>query len=252
MKIKFLVSIVLLFVFHTMQAQDGNVRINRRAIVSVAPLSFAKISGQLKLRAEYAISARKSLTLTVGIPKKVTLPKNFGDYLVTNEQGNAVISDAASNFKLSSILIDYRVYKASKGALRGFYYAPYLNFRKGNMVLVVPNTEFNYEETFSGSGTTFGGGINLGVNWLIKNRVSIDWTFLSLGLQSINTIGSYNTTDSTVDVQRYTDDVERNIAKLPLIGKKFKVAADGDNVSVKLKNLLFPDGAMRLTIGVAF
>jgi hypothetical protein len=248
---KFILFTLFLLVFQTAYSQDATPT-KRRAIISVAPLSLAKSSGQVKLRGEYVINARKSATLTIGIPKKLTLPSNFGDYLVTNDQGNATISDAASNTKLFSTLLDFRFYKASKGAPRGFYYAPYFKFLKGNMDLVIPNTDLNYTETFSATGASLGAGLNLGVNWLIKNRVSIDWTFLALGFQSVTSTGTYNTTDPNINVQEYTDDVVRNLERIPLIGSKFKVAADGDNVSIKLKNQFLPDGAMRLTIGVAF
>jgi Protein of unknown function (DUF3575) len=249
---KFILFTLFLLVFQTVDAQDATTSAKRRAIISIAPLSLAKSSGQVKLRGEYVINARKSATLTIGIPKKLTLPSNFGDYLITNDQGNAKISNAASNTKLFSTLLDFRFYKASKGAPRGFYYAPYLKFLKGNMDLVIPYTDLNYTETFSATGISLGAGLNLGVNWIIKNRVSIDWTFLSLGLQSVTSTGSYNTTEPDVNVQEYTDDVVRNLGRIPLIGNKFKVAADGDNVSIKLKNQFLPDGAMRLTIGVAF
>jgi hypothetical protein len=252
MNLKFLLSLIILLVFQQAYAQEVKEKPARKVIISFAPATLAKISSQIKLRGEYVISARKSATLTFGIPKKVTLPKNFGDYFVTNDNGNAVISDAASKIKMFGAMLDYRFYKASKGAPRGFYYAPYFKFLKGDMKLVIPNTEFNYTETLIGNGVALGAGLNLGVNWLIKDRVSIDWTFLSLGFQTVNSTASYNTTDPTVDVQRYTDDVVRNLAKIPLIGKKFKVTADGDNVAVKLKNQFLPDGAMRLTIGVAF
>jgi Protein of unknown function (DUF3575) len=249
---KFILFTLFLLVFQTVDAQDANTTTKRRAIISIAPLSLAKFSGQVKVRGEFVINARKSVTLTIGIPKKLTLPSNFGKYLVTNDEGNAKISDAASNTKLFSMLLDFRFYKASKGAPRGFYYAPYLKFLKGDMDLVIPNTVLNYTETFSATGVSLGAGLNLGVNWIIKNRVSIDWTFLSLGFQSLTTTGSYNTTEPDVNVQEYTDDVVRNLGRIPLVGNKFKVAADGDNVSIKMKNQFLPDGAMRLTIGVAF
>jgi hypothetical protein len=249
---KLLIIALLLAVFQTVNAQDASTTTKRRAIISIAPLSLVKFSGQVKVRGEYVISARKSATLTIGIPKKLTLPSNFGDYLATNDAGNAKISNAASNTKLFSTLLDFRFYKARKGAPCGFYYAPYLKFLKGNMDLVIPYTDLNYTETFSATGVSIGAGLNLGVNWLIKNRISIDWTFLALGLQNVTTTGSYNTTESGVNVQEYTDDVVRNFGRIPLIGNKFKVAADGDNVSVKMKNQFLPDAAMRLTIGVAF
>jgi hypothetical protein len=249
---KFILFTLFLLVFQTANAQDVSTVTKRRAIISIAPLSLAKFSGQVKLRGEYVINARKTATLTVGIPKKLTLPSNFGEYLVTSDQGNATISDAASNTKLFSTLVDFRFYKASKGAPRGFYYAPYFKFLKGDMDLVIPNTDLNYTETISATGASLGAGLNLGVNWLIKNRVSIDWTFLALGFQSVTSTGKYNTTDPSVNVEEYKDDVVRNLERIPLIGSKFKVAADGDNVSIKLKNQILPDGAMRLTIGVAF
>jgi hypothetical protein len=253
MKLKYLLSLGLLVIFQWVQAQETAVtRPARKAIISIAPLSLSKSSGQLKLRGEYVLNARKSATLTIGIPKKLKLPSNFGDYLVTSEQGNSVITDAASTSKLFSALVDFRFYKASKGAPRGFYYAPYLRLLKGSMDLSIENEEFNFTERLKGYGYMIGGGINLGVNWLIKNRVSIDWTFLALGFQAANGTFSYSTTDPTVDLQRYTDDVVRNLGKIPLIGSKFKVAAAGDYVAVSLKNQLLPDAAMRLTIGVAF
>ncbi|HEX8657421.1 MAG TPA: DUF3575 domain-containing protein [Hymenobacter sp.] len=85
-----------------------------------------------------------------------------------------------TDFSGFSITPEYRFFLTGE-AMQGFYIGPFVRYQNYNL---------SSEDTFSGSGqqneatlSTFGGGINLGYQWIFKQRIVLE-PFLRTGYSS--------------------------------------------------------------------
>ena len=101
------------------------------------------------------------------------------------------------NIRMSgfSVTPEFRFYtSSSKEAPRGFYLAPYLRYQnltfKGEYTKSYTSNDYPLEAKhtghFNGKGnySVMAAGCQLGVQWLIADRFSIDWSFFGIGLGS--------------------------------------------------------------------
>lgn len=170
------------------------------------------------------------------------------------------INDVQSKLTGFSITPEYRIYAKKRGAPRGFYFAPYLRYAKYQLKLqddidVEGNdgTTETVAAEIKGDWTAIGAGLQLGVQWVIKNRVTIDWSFLGLGVNR-TTIGVLVRTDyEDVDYEATAADIEQDIAdeNIPVIGDKLKVEAGEDFIKGELPVFL-PALRSSLTVGFWF
>ncbi len=84
--------------------------------------------------------------------------------------GIAYTGWASDNFdiRIRGLMItpEYRLYFGQYGAMEGFYIAPYLRY--SNLKVK------NFEETSSGVLRSYGGGLNVGYQFVFKNIVTLD------------------------------------------------------------------------------
>lgn len=149
-----------------------------------------------------------------------------------------------------SIAPEYRFYTGTQEALRGFYVAPYLKYSRYGV-----NAVGDYDGTdgdVAAKLSTIGGGIQLGAQWLINDRVSIDWSFFGIGVNRHTLNLRLESDDREVDFQSLEDDFDATLAELPdFISKKIQTESGDDFISTKAP-FLFPALRSSLSIGYAF
>lgn len=165
--------------------------------------------------------------------------------------------DKGTPWQLSgfSVSPEFRVYGKKKGAPRGFYFAPYLNYAKHQ--LSVRDVEIEepepIEANLEADWTAIGAGVQLGVQWVIKNRVTIDWGFLGLGV-NYTTLNVWVQSDlDEVNYEETARELEQDIKEenIPLIGDKLEFSAGEDFIEATLPVFL-PALRSRLTVGFWF
>jgi len=146
---------------------------DRRNIVKLNLPNLA--FGNITLNYERILSARNSVALNVGFirPQK---PISF-----INDAFNTDESISAPEFSGITATGEYRFYSKKKGAGRGFYFAPYARYANHKL-------DFNadIQDNFTNVVTqlsAIGLGRQIGMQWLIKDRIVIDWGILGLAAQ---------------------------------------------------------------------
>ena len=212
---KLLLSLFFISLFASSFAQE---RYNRDLIVKWAPGSLA--SGKLTIAGEYNFKKKHSVELVIGIPKEKT---HHFEY-----DGNT--SDLG--IKAFSALAGYRYYLGRKD-VSGFYvepYAKYLHHQASGVLIGTLNGETAMFETrtdYKGIGV----GAQLGVQFLIAKKVSLD--FFLLGPEANSSKFSTIATDvassipwTYVEASEAEQDVKDVLKNIPLVGKKIEVTVD--------------------------
>jgi hypothetical protein len=146
---------------------------------------FALATQNISLQYERALHKNISLALQVGFTPTHDLTSVINDQIAT--ASNNVIHD----IKISGVSItpEFRWYpgkKVEKQAPRGFYLSAYLRYAKYTANAFYTYKDSSYYPLFVKDvpGTTsisysgIGTGLMLGYQWVISNRVSIDWWIL--------------------------------------------------------------------------
>lgn len=149
---------------------------------------------------------------------------------------------------------ELRFYTGDKEGPRGFYIGPRLNFSSYTATLKGSHTYGSApvktsEDKIVINYTNVGLGVQMGYQWLINDKVSIDWGFLGAGL-GLGTITGTGTTDDTGQLQKWADDANSYTQSNALL-KSLGVNKDGTSLTVRGSNV-FPSFRSSLTIGYAF
>ncbi len=203
--------------------------------------------GKIGLFGEFNFKHRKSVTLAVGIPTNKTLTYELDD------------EDESISMKTFSIMGSYRMYLGKKD-MSGFYFEPYVKYLKNDATTTI-NSDLNGTPTDYATTSTYKGvgvGLQLGVQFLIANRVVIDMFFLGPEANSsrhqvvMHDITSSGPWDAQ-ETQEAEQEIEDSIGDLPIIGDKLEVVVDPNarTVSSDFKGFL-PGFRAGLSIGVRF
>jgi len=221
--------------------------------INLFSLPFRSLSVQY----ERGLNARMSVSLGARLMPKGPLPfqsslRNSMDVETgdTTDAGLDFINNASvSNWAITP---EFRYYFGKK-PLNGFYVAPFL--RVGSYGI---DWNYNYELNdgtqkavhLKGRGSAISGGVLLGAQWHLGERLLLDWWIL--GPQ----YGSYNIRLEAIgDFSDLTDaekkDLETTIEGIGYSGNKFEAAVT--NTSVKATNRLgFPGLRTGFCIGFTF
>lgn len=122
--------------------------------------------------------------------------------------------------KLSALgnITEFRIYSKKKGPLKGFYFGPYLSgvFYKLQSPAVPVTFKDDNGVEFKGDVSTvvklnfIGGGLQMGVQGMIKDIFVIDWNILGVGFASVGLKGGIEATNTSAnfDFRNYTKDVD--------------------------------------------
>ena len=104
-----------------------------------------------------------------------------------------------------AVVPEYRYYFGANGAPKGFYAGAYARYRTRNL-----NASGNFGTDVEVEGKVnlrnFGGGIGCGAQWLINDKIAIDWYILGIGYNSFGLKATIKPTDPD-DFEQLKQDV---------------------------------------------
>jgi len=210
-----------------------------------APASLA--AGKVTIGSEFNFKRKNSIELFIGIPVSTTR-----DFEYDGKKNDM-------HFKAFSILGGYRRYLGKKPS-SGFYFEPFVKYLKheGSGILESNltgeiarfNTITNYE--------SFGAGLQLGIQFIIAKRVSLDLFFLgpeanSAKFTSSSTDIANNLPWTFVQAHEAEDEIKDATKEIPLIGDKIEVTVNQNKKTVYTKYEGFLPGVrVGASIGIRF
>jgi len=199
--------------------------------------------GNVSLNYERTFSDSRAASLTAGllIPRK--LPSLIYDNISDDNW------DADNKLSGFFIMPEFRFYPSYKIAPEGFYIAPFLRFNY--YTLDISGDFDDVTADIKGKFTGFGGGVQFGMHWIIKERVSIDFYMAGIGLYYDNLSLRFESDDPDVDYDELGNDVEVDVTGIPVIGEKTEIEVGSDYVDAK-SSFLFPGFRSGLSIGIVF
>ncbi len=199
--------------------------------------------GNITLNYERILSARNSVALNVGFirPQK---PIGF-----INDAFNTDESISAPEFSGITATGEYRFYGKNKGAGRGFYFAPYARYANHKLTF---NTDI--QDNFTNVATQLsavGLGGQIGMQWLVKDRVVIDWGILGLAAQWYTSKTTYTSPlGEEINFEEIKADLIAEIDDSP-ISNKLEFTTTENSLEAKLP-FLFGGARTYLSVGYKF
>ncbi len=237
------ISLFLLGIFSSILgfSQKNNVKIG------LGGLLYQKIN----LNYERVLTKKTSLQLHAGFLVPISMPTSLLEGLGNGTAGSS------GEIKGNSLALEYRIYSGKKDVPRGFYFAPYARYSNMSMNF---NTNFDYDNSgttinlpisATGGVRTIAGGFQLGVQWLIKSRVSIDWSIFGLGVASHKISIDMTHGSDVADFTQISGDIEQDFKDIPVVGSRVGVTSSKNNFNVTAPFLML-DVRSGLSLGVAF
>jgi hypothetical protein len=203
--------------------------------------------GKISLSGEYNFKKKRSVTFYIGVPVETSSRWNIEDEKRT------------ITMKTFSLMGGYRMY-LGKGAMRGLYFEPYLKYlgNKGSFTYVdtesIDSTTYLLSSDLNGVGV----GAQLGVQFLIAKRVTLDFFFLgpeaNLSRWDIALQDQGNYSWDALDAAEAKDIMDDIVDDLPgMISNHVEtsVNASSKTVSAKYDGIL-PGIRFGISLGVRF
>jgi hypothetical protein len=197
---------------------------------------------------ERLISPKNSVILGIGIPTNQSFNGKFG-----SEPSSEIKNDKLGTMHIRAA---FRHYTGKSMLPKGFYFEPYLKYQNINGKMTYTGVDESTKKTHTGdfdiSLNSVNAGFQLGAQFLIAKRVSLDLYFLGLeaGFLSGNTSA---TIDNTEDATNMKNDIKDALVDFPsIIANKLTVTQSGNKVNVNAKNLMYPWLRSGISIGIAF
>lgn len=218
------------------------------------------LTGMYTLSQERAINERMSIQTTFRF-----MPSRSNSFV--DQSDNVTYQDEQydpfKNPKLSGFgnFTELKIYKESNGALNGFYWGPYVHFTTYTV-----KSEKDYYEDYDSDGNLYYGdaqmtlkmsniglGLMIGTQKVFGNGITLDWTILGLGFNSIGFKGVVEATNTSnnFDFRNYQEDF--NEAEFE-IEKYFPLTmtAEKERAVITSTRLPFVQFRMGLTIGFGY
>ncbi|MEM7372447.1 MAG: DUF3575 domain-containing protein [Bacteroidota bacterium] len=209
-------------------------------LVKINPLGLAGRS--LTLGYERVLQERQSLAVTLNI--SLGLPGATAS-LIEDALSSEGIDDGSIGLSGFVLTPQYRFYSAKNGAPKGFYVAPYLRYSSRTLAFGGQFDRIPTDVSFRLSG--IGVGLQLGAQWIIGDKVSIDWYFLGLG-------ANYNTLTATyisANASEIEGDIRAELTDLPIIGNGITTEIQGNELKARARAIL-PGFRSGISLGFAF
>jgi len=229
-------------------AQDGDsLTIERNNVVKFLPVNL--LFQSIAFEYERMINPSNYITLGIGIPNQKSIIGKYGiDF------GSDVKSAELGTMHIRAA---YRHYTSQRMLPKGFYIEPYVKYLKISGNGNVENADFN--DTYKGhidvNLNSMNLGFQLGTQFLIAKRITLDLYFLGLEAGILN--GDINATSDLGDpyATHLKTYIENKIADLPsYVGDKLTVSqsADKKRINVNANNIIYPWYRGGFSIGFAF
>jgi Protein of unknown function (DUF3575) len=192
-----------------------------------APASLA--AGKVTIGGEYNFRKKHSVELFIGVPVKKTYRIKYDD------QESDMVS------KAFSILGGYRRYVGKKTS-SGFYLEPFVKYLKHESSGILESDLSGEKARFNTitKYDAFGAGIQLGVQFIIAKRISLDLFFLgpeanSAKFTSSATDIASNIPWTSIKADEAAEEIKDAIKDIPIIGDKMEVRVDQNQKTVYTK-----------------
>lgn len=211
---------------------------------------FGLGASNISLQYERALHKNISVALQAGFIPSHGLPSQISSAVPSD-----VSSIKISGFNISPEFRWYPGKKVAKQAPRGFYIAPYLRYSSYTAA-----GSFTYDDstfypafiqkkvasmsiTYAGFG--FGGMI--GYQWVINNKISIDWWI-------VGGHGGSSKITARVDAENagQNDDIRKGLEEMDVNGATKTITMSGNTVKLEVAGLPFAGMRTGLCIGIAF
>ena len=197
--------------------------------------------GNLTLNYERLLSARNSVALNVGVIPS----QSFFSALTNFVDAEATVPTTFSGLTAT---VEYRFYSKKRSAGRGFYYAPYARYAQHNVDFQsdIDGNLANVDARLS----TVGLGGQIGIQWLIKDRVVIDWGILGLAAQWYNFESTFTSAGGDINFEEIRAELEMEIDD-SIISNSLEFTNDENSLQAKMP-FLFGGARTYLAIGYKF
>lgn len=221
------------FLFIKLRAQ------NPENIFKLHPVNF--YFGSFSLGYERILDSQNTFDFGLGIPLGHSVSGEmvrqviYEDYTLTDSK--------ISNFHVRAA---FRHYTSQKQDF-GFYYEPYLKYES-----LSPDLEgesIDDRGTLEGKMNTFVGGFQIGYQFLLGKRFTLDLYFIGIeaGIGNVDLKGH-----SVTDMEGYSTDIQEAVAKIPYYGDHIVVEVVDDELRVHASNLFTPLYRTGFSLGIAF
>lgn len=197
--------------------------------------------GNLTLNYERLLSARNSVALNVGYIRPQKPVSVLNDFVNADEVEPGEFSGLTAT-------LEYRIYGKKKGAGRGFYYAPYLRYASHKL-----DFQSDIEGNFSNVNTELsavGLGAQIGAQWLIKDRIVIDWGILGLAAQWYNFKSTFTAVGDDINFDEIRAELETDFDD-SVLSNKLEFTSDENSLQAKMP-FLFGGARAYLSVGYKF
>lgn len=205
--------------------------------------------GDLSLGYERAITPGTSINFNAGYWDLKMSPIDLKSYF---DEGEGVWLDEIKNGWNASL--EYRFYLGKQEALKGLYLAPYLRYWNNSFVFndYISKNEINELFDVRTKISGWGLGFQMGYQWLINDKISIDWYFFGASIERVFMNASYViASNREFSYQTIVGDVRDVFSGFNLLEKNLVTRADPDRLKIELP-ILSPGIRTGLTIGYAF
>lgn len=235
--------IVLLIVF---SISITNAQTENKNVVKIFPTSI--LFGKATLGYERVLNENSSFTLNLGIPSGID-PLSYLPEIPAEDI-------SLDNGQLSGVLVmpGYRFNFSKKGAPLGFFIETYLKYESFEMDF---NAEYNdngdlYPVSFLGEYSGMGGGIQMGVQYLVAKAVTLEFSFLGLEAKSANAKLTITDLSGNIDMDELYSNIEADFSDVPLIGNSLEFIKGSNYVGAEATHFFLPGARFAFSIGFSF
>jgi len=248
-------------------------------VVGLHLQSFA--FGEIRLSYEHAFTDKFSVLLNYGLKTKGEIPSFILETTAPTDYGLPI--EAANEIGGYQFIPEFRIYFKGNDSPSGLYFSPYLRFAKyeiaynstinyqftnaqydslpAEVITYIENNNLNQsidvniltDGTFSQKGL----GIQLGYQWIIAERLAIDFYFLGLEVNQVDFVAEAESPDATelgIDYSQWTNEIESSINfanDIPFINADISIDVQSDKIIGTAKTLA-PWYRGGIKIGFAF
>ena len=199
--------------------------------------------GNITLNYERILSARNSVALNIGFIR----PQQ--PFSLLNDAFNVDETVSTPEFSGFTATGEYRFYSKKKGAGKGFYFAPYARYANHKLTF-----DTDIQDNFSNVSTqlsTVGLGGQIGLQWLIKDRIAIDWGIIGLAAQWYTSKTTFTSPlGEDINFDEIRADLEAEIEDSPLTNK-LEFTNTENSLQAKMP-FLFGGARTYLSVGYKF
>ncbi len=231
----------------------------------LAPVNLIT-ANNVGLAYERKMTDRFSVGLKFNFSSKSAAP--LSDVLSEFAQEQLDSANANSNifnnkFTSSGLTLELRYYPKAK-ALKGFYLAPYIGLQNGSLA----NFDFDFPDSDNPAITHggnvemnfnfIGGGIGIGNQWTVKDRIAIDILWFGFGVGSNNfQLTGTELPGETVNFPAVEQQVEDYIAAqedgvYKTLLQQVETSSDEESIKLSARNLVPYTKFLNFSIGFSF